>query len=133
MVAHRPTFREPGRHRGGVGLLLWRWDRFIFFVSILTCCFVLFLGRGGVVLYYYVIPVLAFMAVAIGLVTGFVMNLIARWRPVRQVVAPAVLVATLLMTNTSFDRNSASLPLMPPPTSVRRLSGSSAICPTHPF
>jgi hypothetical protein len=102
-----PLFIGMGVASLGVGLLIWRWDRFTFFVSVLTCCFILFLGRGGVVLYYYVIPVLAFMAVAIGLVSGHAMNLMARWRPLRQTVAPAILAATIVLMNMSFDRNAA--------------------------
>lgn len=52
------------------GLLFIRRDRLFFGVSLLTLTFVLFLGRGGVTLYFYVIPLIALFAIALGLAAG---------------------------------------------------------------
>jgi endo-1,4-beta-D-glucanase Y/4-amino-4-deoxy-L-arabinose transferase-like glycosyltransferase len=103
-----PLFIGVGLAALGIGLLLWRWDRFAFGVSILTGCFVLFLGRGGVVLYYYVIPILALMALQIGLVAGHAINVLARWRPLRPAVGPALLAATIVLAQGAVARNDAA-------------------------
>ncbi len=52
------------------GLLFIRRDRLFFGVSLLTLTFLLFLGRGGVTLYFYVIPLIALFSIAIGLAAG---------------------------------------------------------------
>jgi endoglucanase len=63
-----------GLAAAGIGFLFFRRDKFFFGVSLLTLSFVLLLGRGGVVLYFYVIPLLALLALALGLFAGHVMG-----------------------------------------------------------
>jgi endoglucanase len=69
-----PLIMLGGLAAAGIGLLFFRRDKFFFGVSLLTLSFVLLLGRGGVVLYFYVIPLLALLALALGLLAGHVMS-----------------------------------------------------------
>jgi endoglucanase len=87
-----------GAGAAAAGLLLIRKDRFFGGVAVLALSFALFLGRGGVTLYYYVIPLLALLALAIGLLAGHLMGAVhraaARWRPGPRAAAwPAALAA----------------------------------------
>jgi endoglucanase len=61
-----------------LGLLFYKRDRFLFGVSLLTLSFVLLLGRGGVVLHFYVIPLLALLALSLGLLAGHVLDWASR-------------------------------------------------------
>jgi len=79
-----------------LGILLGRRDPFMWGVSILAVTYVAFLARGGVVLYYYVIPLIALLALAIGLAVARIANRLDGWRLVRWLVGPAVLVGTLI-------------------------------------
>jgi endo-1,4-beta-D-glucanase Y/4-amino-4-deoxy-L-arabinose transferase-like glycosyltransferase len=63
-----------GLAAAGIGLLFFRSHKFFFGVSLLTLSFILLLGRGGVVLYFYVIPLLALLALALGLLAGHMMG-----------------------------------------------------------
>ena len=69
-----PFIMLGGLAAAGIGLLFFRRDKFFFGVSLLTLSFMLLLGRGGVVLYFYVIPLLALLALALGLLAGHVMG-----------------------------------------------------------
>ena len=59
-----------------LGFLFWRRDKFYFGVSLMTLLFMLLLVRGGVVLYFYVIPLFALLAIALGLFAGHVMRVV---------------------------------------------------------
>ena len=69
-----PFIMLGGLAAAGIGLLFFRRDKFFFGVSLLTLSFMLLLGRGGVVLYFYVIPLLALLALALGLLAGHAMG-----------------------------------------------------------
>lgn len=60
------------------GFLFWRRDRVFFGVSILALSFMLLLVRGGVILHFYVIPLLALMAIAVGLLAGHAISYLSR-------------------------------------------------------
>jgi len=92
----------------GVGLLLWRKDRYLFGVSILTLSCLLFLGRGGVVLHYYVIPLLVLFTLAVGLLVGRLANAaIGRGVPQR-VAALVFLVFTVMLIQGDVHANSSN-------------------------
>jgi hypothetical protein len=85
-----------GAAAAAVGLLLARTDRFFGGVAVLALTFALFLGRGGVTLYYYVIPLIALLALAIGLLAGHLMGAVVRVLSRRQPAArPAAWPAAL--------------------------------------
>jgi endo-1,4-beta-D-glucanase Y/4-amino-4-deoxy-L-arabinose transferase-like glycosyltransferase len=108
-----PVLVLGGLAASGVGLLFWRRDRVLFGVSVLVFSFLLFLGRGGVVLYWYVIPLLALLAIVLGLFASRVADLV-RWRPpLGRTLPVAVLVLTLVLGGAqanweSFTLNSTS-------------------------
>lgn len=80
-----------------VGLFMWRKNRMLFGVSLLTIVFLLFLGRGGVVLYYYVIPLVALFALNIGLLTTQIVNAGVRIRIPPVVLGGLLAVASLAL------------------------------------
>ena len=86
-------------------LLFWRKSRLALGIPVLAVLFVLFLGRGGIVIYYYVIPLLALLSLATGIAFGHAANLLARWRPIRPVIAPALLSLCVLLTSSAASRN----------------------------
>ncbi|MDP9425180.1 MAG: glycosyl hydrolase family 8, partial [Actinomycetota bacterium] len=59
-----------------LGFLFWRRDRAFFGVSLMTLLFMFLLVRGGVVLYFYVIPLLALLAIALGFFASHVMRVV---------------------------------------------------------
>lgn len=92
-----------------IGPLLFRRNRLIVGTSLMALSFILFLGRGGIVIYYYVIPLLAVAAIAIGLLVGSVFCVVApHWRPIRVAILPVSLVAMLLLGQNAISRNSVN-------------------------
>lgn len=77
-ISADPFFIIAGLVAAGLGLLFWRRNRFYFGVSILTFFFMLLLARGGVVLYFHVIPLLALLALSLGLLAGYLVNTAVR-------------------------------------------------------
>lgn len=75
-----PVMMIGGLLAAAVGFLFWRRDRVYFGVSLLTLSFMLLLVRGGVVLHFYVIPLLALLALSIGLLAAHAMNAVADGR-----------------------------------------------------
>lgn len=69
-----PFLLVGGLVAAGLGLLFWRRDKFLFGISLLVIPFMLFLARGGVVRYFYVIPLLALLPLALGLLAGHAAN-----------------------------------------------------------
>jgi endoglucanase len=100
-----------GLAASGLGLLFRRRDRVLFGVSVLVFSFLLFLGRGGVVLYLYVIPLLALLAIALGLLAGCVANEIVDRRFPGRALPVAVLVLTLMLVLGGVQANSESFSL----------------------
>jgi endo-1,4-beta-D-glucanase Y/4-amino-4-deoxy-L-arabinose transferase-like glycosyltransferase len=100
-----PVFVLAGAAALALCLAFWRKDRLAFSITVLAGLFIAFLGRGGIVIYYYVIPLLALAALAIGLVLGHAVNFAARWRVFRRVAPPVVLTAALLITGSAWARN----------------------------
>jgi endoglucanase len=94
-----------GLAAAGFGLLLWRRDRYLFGVAILTFSCLLFLGRGGVVLHYYVIPLLALLTLAIGLTTGHLANVAIRRGVPKRPIAVAFLVFTVMLVQGDVHAN----------------------------
>ena len=103
-----PLLIVGGLVAAGIGLMLWRRDRFTFGVSLLLLPFALFLARGGVTYFYYVIPLLALEAVALGLVLGHAVNVAARARWVGRLAAPVVLALTIVLAQRAVDANEAA-------------------------
>jgi hypothetical protein len=68
-----------GLAAAGLGFLFYKRDRVLFGISLLTLSFMLLLVRGGVVLYFYVIPLLALLALSLGLLAGHVVPVAERW------------------------------------------------------
>jgi endoglucanase len=91
-----------------LGILLGRGAPFLRGVSILAVTYMAFLARGGVVLYYYVIPLIGLLALAIGLATARVGNRLSSWRLVRWTFAPAVLACTFLVAQRAFHADTPS-------------------------
>jgi endo-1,4-beta-D-glucanase Y len=69
-VSADTLFMVAGLTAAAAGLLFFKRDRIFFGVSLLSLFFMLLLVRGGVVLHFYVIPLLALMALAVGLLAG---------------------------------------------------------------
>jgi endo-1,4-beta-D-glucanase Y/4-amino-4-deoxy-L-arabinose transferase-like glycosyltransferase len=91
-----------------IGAVTAYWNRFLFGIGILILCFVLFFGRGGIVLYYYIIPILALLAISIGVLIGSAMNLLARLAPRRLNLWASsllVLVASVLVGQQAIAAN----------------------------
>ncbi|CAA9313705.1 MAG: hypothetical protein AVDCRST_MAG93-5383, partial [uncultured Chloroflexia bacterium] len=91
-----------------IGLLAWRRDRFLFGTALLVVSYLLFLGRGGVVLYFYVIPLIALLAVAIGLLIGQALNHTARVGGGRVVLGPALLLLTGVLVDHAVEANTVA-------------------------
>jgi endoglucanase len=91
-----------------LGILLGRGDSFLRGVSILAVTYLAFLARGGVVLYYYVIPLIGLLALAIGLAIARIGNRLSSWRVVRWTFAPLVLAATFLVGQRAFHADTPS-------------------------
>lgn len=107
--AGAPLLVTGGLVASGVGLLLWRRDRLLFGVSVLAIVFLLFLGRGGVVLYYYVVPLLALFAIVLGLLAGRVAGALAgRWKLLRGPTTLLLLVLSLAMVQGGAQANTDS-------------------------
>ena len=70
-----PFLMIGGLAAAALGLLFWRRDRFYFGIALLALPFVLFLARGGIVRFFYVIPLLALLAISLGLLAGHAMGL----------------------------------------------------------
>lgn len=100
-----PVLMIGGMVAAGVGLVLWWCDRVLACVSVMALTYVLFLGRGGVVLYYYIIPVIALFALVIGLLAGRLLDAVPRWRPVQLLGTLAVFTLTLSHTAQAFGGN----------------------------
>ncbi|HVX30879.1 MAG TPA: glycosyl hydrolase family 8, partial [Nitrolancea sp.] len=88
VLLHQWRLADPLLILGGlfaalIGVITAYWNRFLFGIGILILCFVIFFGRGGIVLYYYIIPILALFAIGIGVLIGSAMNLAARFTPRR--------------------------------------------------
>jgi hypothetical protein len=95
-----------GLAAAGLGLLLWRRDRYFFGVAILTFSYLLFLGRGGVVLHYYVIPLLALLTLGFGLSMGCIANAAIRWGVPKRPTTLALLVFAVLLVQGDVNANS---------------------------
>ncbi len=76
-----PLLMWGGLAAAALGFLLWRRDRFYFGVSLLGLFFMFLLVRGGVVLYFYVIPFLALSALSLGLLAGHAVNALGAVSP----------------------------------------------------
>ena len=70
-----PFIMIGGLAAAALGFLFWRRDKFYFGMALLALPFVLFLARGGIVRFFYVIPLLAIMAISLGLLAGHAMGL----------------------------------------------------------
>jgi endoglucanase len=80
-----------------IGLLLFRSHPALGGVSLMALTYLLFLARGGVVLYYYILPVLALLAVVLGLVQGYGMRVLEGvWRPLAIVCGPVLVVMAVV-------------------------------------
>ncbi len=100
-----PALILGGLGASGIGLLAWRRDRLLFCVSLLVVSFVLFLGRGGVVFFYYIIPLLALLALALGLLAGCVINAPVRWPVLSRAGAAGVLALSLVLMHWAVPAN----------------------------
>ncbi len=103
-----PVLLTGGLIAAGIGLLLAYWNRFLFGITLLILCFVLFFGRGGIVLYYYVIPLLALLAIAIGVLAGWLLQQLSRWRVTSWGSTSLMLALTLLVAQQSIAANSTN-------------------------
>jgi endo-1,4-beta-D-glucanase Y/4-amino-4-deoxy-L-arabinose transferase-like glycosyltransferase len=73
-------------------------------VALLGLTYLLFLGRGGVVLYYYIIPVLAIFAIGIGLLAGYIVHRLRSWHRVLGAAASVLLlVFSGVRSHATFD------------------------------
>ena len=88
------------------GLLFWRrGGKASVGMLILVVIYLAFNARGGVVLFHYVIPLLALLAVSIGLFAGYLANVLPRWRFSGQTFAA---VALALAVALSFQQAQAN-------------------------
>ncbi len=62
----------------GLGLLFWRRDKLYFGMPLLTVPFLFFLAFGGLVRFFYVVPLLPILAVSLGLLAGHAINAVGR-------------------------------------------------------
>jgi endoglucanase len=103
-----PILIAGGLLTAGLGIFLGRGDPFLRGVSVLAVTYLAFLARGGVVLYYYVIPLIGLLALAIGLAIARIGNKLSSWRPGRWSFGPAVLVCTLVVGQRAFHADTPS-------------------------
>ncbi len=61
-----------------LGLLFWRRDKLYFGMPLLAVPFLLFLALGGLVRFFYVIPLLPILALSLGLLAGHTMDALGR-------------------------------------------------------
>jgi 4-amino-4-deoxy-L-arabinose transferase-like glycosyltransferase len=92
-----------------LALFRWRRDHVLASVALMSGIFLLFLGRGGVVLYYYIIPLLALFAVAIGLALGWIGQLAAGWRISRYGFVSGGMAAAIAVTGLAVPANVQNL------------------------
>jgi 4-amino-4-deoxy-L-arabinose transferase-like glycosyltransferase len=92
-----------------LGLLFWQRDKSLFAVSILSLTFILFNARGGVVLFHYVIPLLALLAVGLGLFLGFLSNLAFGRRLLGSVFVLALLAGMAVLGVKGVEANAENL------------------------
>jgi endo-1,4-beta-D-glucanase Y/4-amino-4-deoxy-L-arabinose transferase-like glycosyltransferase len=127
-----------------IGTVTAYWNRFLFGIGILILCFVLFFGRGGIVLYYYIIPILALLAICVGVLIGSAMNLLARWTPQRWslwaasvlVLAASVLVGqqAIAANHTNFSADRTTPQVQAAEWIVQNVpSGSTIIMDSYPW
>lgn len=90
------------------GLLMWRRERLLFCLSIMTLMFVLFLGRGGVVLFYYVVPLIALLSLSIGVTLGYLLNRLPRPALTPRAAATVVVLLTLLTVEQAVGANAVN-------------------------
>ncbi len=103
-----PVVIAGGLLTAGLGIFLSRKDPLLRGVSVLALTYLAFLARGGVVLYYYVLPLIGLLALAIGLAIARIGNKLSSWRPVRWSFGPAVLVCTLVVGQSAFHADTPS-------------------------
>ncbi|MGA7672456.1 MAG: glycosyl hydrolase family 8 [Nitrolancea sp.] len=103
--ASDPILLNGGLIAAGIGLLLGYWNRFLFGISLLILTFVVFFGRGGIVLYYYIIPVLALLAITFGLVLGWLLNAVSRRRIFGFASSALLLAASVLLVQQGTSAN----------------------------
>ena len=108
-IAADPYLMLGGLAAAGTGLLFWRRNRLLFGVSLLALSFVVFLGRGGVVLHFYVVPLLALLALTLGLFVGHMVDAAAaRIRGSGRPLALAILVLTASLGIGAASANNAN-------------------------
>jgi endo-1,4-beta-D-glucanase Y/4-amino-4-deoxy-L-arabinose transferase-like glycosyltransferase len=100
-----PLLIQGGLIGSCIGALFWRRDRFLAGIAVLVVSFALFLGRGGVVLFYYVIPLLALAAIVLGLLSGHVLALARRWRWAGYGASATLVIVTLLLGYSAVGAN----------------------------
>jgi len=87
------------------GLVTAYWNRFLAGIALLILCFIAFFGRGGIVLFYYIIPVLALLSIGLGVAVGIAINLVSRWRFSLWGATAIVLAASILVGQQSIAAN----------------------------
>ncbi len=90
------------------GLFMWRRERLLFCLSVMTIVFVLFLGRGGVVLTYYVVPLIALLSLSAGVTVGYLLNRLPRPAVTPRAAATIVVVLTLLLVQHAVGANAVN-------------------------
>ncbi len=139
--ASDPILINGGFLAAGLGLVLGYWNRFLLGISLLILSFIVFFGRGGIVLYYYIIPVLALLAIAFGLVLGWLLNAVSR-KQIFGVASSALLLAAsvlLVQQGTSANHTNFTADRTTPQTDaakwiVRNVpNGSTIIMDSYPW
>ncbi|MBV9544240.1 MAG: hypothetical protein JOY61_07665, partial [Chloroflexi bacterium] len=103
---------DPTLVLGGLGaavltVLLFRFIPVAGAVALLALTYLAFLARGGVVLYYYIIPVLALLALVAGLLQGYVARLLGKlWAPLGRLAAVLILVLAGVRTDAAAQASS---------------------------
>ena len=87
------------------GLVTAYWNRFLAGIALLILCFIVFFGRGGIVLFYYIIPIVALLAIGLGITAGIAINLVSRWRFSLWGATAIVLAASILVGQQSIAAN----------------------------
>jgi endo-1,4-beta-D-glucanase Y len=90
-----------------VGLLFFRRNPVLGGMSFLALSFVVFLGRGGQVLFYYVIPLVALFVVVVGLVLGQLANARQLRRRASGPLTAVMLVISLIVTVGAADADAS--------------------------